>query len=59
MEHDEKTFIRLIDVGHGKTLKIHQELNADVGGVVWDSALVAAHYFIKNPKKYRDKKVAF
>ncbi|PIO59599.1 hypothetical protein TELCIR_18937, partial [Teladorsagia circumcincta] len=33
------------------------ELNTDVGGVVWDSALVAAHYFIKNPKKYRDKKV--
>ncbi|KAK6019243.1 peptidase family M1, partial [Ostertagia ostertagi] len=35
------------------------EANTDVGGVVWDSALVAAHYFIKNSKKYRDKKCAY
>ncbi|KAK6055246.1 peptidase family M1 [Cooperia oncophora] len=57
MEHDKKTFTRSIDVDDDKTLKIFQELESDVGGVVWDSALVAAHYFIKNAEKYQNKKV--
>ncbi|KAK5973411.1 hypothetical protein GCK32_012926 [Trichostrongylus colubriformis] len=59
MQNDENVFIRPIDIDHERTLKIFQELESDVGGVVWDSALVAVHYFIKNPEKYRKKRVAF
>ncbi|RCN28324.1 hypothetical protein ANCCAN_25932, partial [Ancylostoma caninum] len=51
------TFVRPVVVGDDVTLNIHQELETDVGGVVWDSALVAAHYFIKHKTKYERKKL--
>ncbi|XGW31171.1 hypothetical protein V3C99_009826 [Haemonchus contortus] len=57
MTHDLNTFIRTVEIDDNRTLSIFQEVEADVGGVVWDSALVAAYYFIKNSEKYRNKKV--
>ncbi|ETN83218.1 hypothetical protein RB195_001104 [Necator americanus] len=53
----DSTFVRPIVIDENVTLDIHQELETDVGGVVWDSALVAAHYFIKHKTKYSGKKV--
>ncbi|CAD6196149.1 unnamed protein product [Caenorhabditis auriculariae] len=50
-------FTREVELGDGRTLTIHQELISDVGGVIWDSALVAAHLFLKNREYWMDKKV--
>uniref|UniRef100_A0A8R1DM49 Uncharacterized protein n=1 Tax=Caenorhabditis japonica TaxID=281687 RepID=A0A8R1DM49_CAEJA len=38
-------------------LVIYQEMLTDVGGVIWDSALMTIHYFFKNPTLFEGKKV--
>lgn len=38
-------------------LTIFQEIDTDVGGVIWDSALMTIHYFFKNSKQFEGKKV--
>ncbi|CAI5446973.1 unnamed protein product [Caenorhabditis angaria] len=43
--------------GEEKELIIYQEVISDVGGVVWDSALMATYYFIKNHRKWQEKTV--
>ncbi|CAB3406459.1 unnamed protein product [Caenorhabditis bovis] len=40
-----------------KELEIYQEILTDVGGVIWDSALLTIHYFFKHPDLYSGKKV--
>ncbi|VDM40106.1 unnamed protein product [Toxocara canis] len=39
----------------GRNLKIHQECESDVGGVVWDSAIVACYYFLRNKHYWKRK----
>ncbi|KHN86661.1 Protein-lysine methyltransferase METTL21D [Toxocara canis] len=41
----------------GRNLKIHQECESDVGGVVWDSAIVACYYFLRNKHYWKRKEV--
>lgn len=70
---ENKDYARLISFDNGKKeLIIYQVMNkrnlitttvnfqevlTDVGGVIWDSALMTIHYFFKNPKQFEGKKV--
>ncbi|CAJ0569791.1 unnamed protein product, partial [Mesorhabditis spiculigera] len=50
-------YYREIDVAGDAPLKIAQELDTDVGGVIWDSALVAIAYIDKNRSRFAGKRV--
>ncbi|GMT12649.1 hypothetical protein PFISCL1PPCAC_15682 [Pristionchus fissidentatus] len=50
------SFDRQIDVGNSSVL-IKQQLESDVNGVIWDSALVTIHYLSKNAHLVKGKKV--
>ncbi|CAI2350743.1 unnamed protein product [Caenorhabditis sp. 36 PRJEB53466] len=51
-------YARIISFNNDESeLKIYQEILTDVGGVIWDSALMTIHYFFKNPKLFEGKKV--
>ncbi|CAI4227936.1 unnamed protein product [Auanema sp. JU1783] len=44
--------IREIELTNQYSIRISQEIESDVGGVVWDSSLVAVYYFLKLGKGY-------
>lgn len=51
-----KYFMRELDLDVFK-INICQELESDVGGVVWDSALVASYYIARRSHAWKEKKV--
>ncbi|VDK22552.1 unnamed protein product [Anisakis simplex] len=55
-DEDEQYFVREVELDD-KELRIYQEVNSDVGGVVWDSSIVACYYFLKNRHYWKNKKV--
>ncbi|WKY04323.1 hypothetical protein Q1695_005377 [Nippostrongylus brasiliensis] len=57
MDDGQTTFARTVDLDDERTLTIEQEYESDVGGVVWDSALLACDYFVRNKDHYKGKKV--
>ncbi|VDD90392.1 unnamed protein product [Enterobius vermicularis] len=51
-----KYFMRELDLDVFK-INICQELESDVGGVVWDSALVASYYIARRSHAWKEKKI--
>ncbi|KAF1757819.1 hypothetical protein GCK72_014276 [Caenorhabditis remanei] len=57
---ENEEYSRVIPFNNGKEkteLTIYQETITDVGGVIWDSALMTIHYFFKNPEQFHGKKI--
>uniref|UniRef100_A0A1I7TXC1 Protein-lysine methyltransferase METTL21D n=1 Tax=Caenorhabditis tropicalis TaxID=1561998 RepID=A0A1I7TXC1_9PELO len=55
---ENEEYPRIIQFNNGNDeLTIYQETVTDVGGVIWDSALMTIHYFFKNPQKFKGKKI--
>lgn len=52
----DRYFVRELEL-LGRTLRIYQECLSDVGGVVWDSAIVASHYFAREKDYWKNKQV--
>uniref|UniRef100_A0A9J2PQ88 Uncharacterized protein n=1 Tax=Ascaris lumbricoides TaxID=6252 RepID=A0A9J2PQ88_ASCLU len=52
----DRYFVRELEL-LGRTLRIYQECLSDVGGVVWDSAIVASHYFVREKDYWKNKQV--
>ncbi|CAO4374162.1 unnamed protein product [Caenorhabditis nigoni] len=55
---ENEEYARIIPFNNGESeLTIFQETVTDVGGVIWDSALMTIHYFFKHSAKFEGKKV--
>ncbi|PIC34592.1 hypothetical protein B9Z55_014197 [Caenorhabditis nigoni] len=50
---ENEEYARIIPFNNDESeLTIFQETVTDVGGVIWDSALMTIHYFFKHPAKF-------